>query len=274
MQTDKYVFLTYKCNNNCRFCSAGILKDNIYHEPETEYVFRRTKEIRKSTDEVVLTGGEPTIHKDFFKILNFTKRLDFRTIQIQTNGRMFSYKEFARKAGGKGIEFMVSLYGPEKVHDYLTRVPDSFNQTVKGIENLKKENQYVIGNVVVTKENYRHLPYLVELLVKLKVDRIQLCFVEPVGYAFVDDKIIPTLTEVCEHTHNAMERAENTGVILTTEGFPLCFMRGCESHASGIQSEEKVKSYMCKECKDLTVCEGIWKYYAMKYGFNELRPKK
>jgi hypothetical protein len=45
---------------------------------------------------VVLTGGEVTIRNDFLEIVAYAKKLGYESIQIQSNGRMFSSMEFCK----------------------------------------------------------------------------------------------------------------------------------------------------------------------------------
>ena len=51
---------------------------------------------RKECNGVVFTGGEPTIHDSIIESLKTAKKLNFETIQVQTNGRMFAYPDFCK----------------------------------------------------------------------------------------------------------------------------------------------------------------------------------
>lgn len=66
------------------------------------------------------TGGEPTIRKDFFQLLEFAGEQGFPLIRVITNGRMFAHKGFAEKTVSSGVrEFRFNLvsHRPE-IHDY------------------------------------------------------------------------------------------------------------------------------------------------------------
>ncbi|MCD7819715.1 MAG: radical SAM protein, partial [Lachnospiraceae bacterium] len=94
----------YACNNKCIHCV--IANQKIAAQKKYSYINRTTKEclqiIQDSKDngynDIVITGGEPTIRKDFFEILEFAKSLGM-SIYLQTNGRMFMNEEFAKKSG-------------------------------------------------------------------------------------------------------------------------------------------------------------------------------
>jgi len=76
---------------------------------------------------IVFTGGEPTARRDIFELINYARFLGFKVIQIQSNGRMFSYMDLCRfivKAGA--TEFSPSVHGyNEKTHDFLTSAKGS-----------------------------------------------------------------------------------------------------------------------------------------------------
>lgn len=124
-----------KCNNACIVCNQlGKKKE-----------FRPTQEIKEELESfanrktVWFRGGEPSLREDFFDIIGFAKYIGFKEIGIQTNGRAFAYRDFAEKAVNWGAtHFEIQLYGDTAAtHDAVTRVPGSFEQTMKGIRNLK-----------------------------------------------------------------------------------------------------------------------------------------
>lgn len=54
----------------------------------------------------------------------------------------------------------------------------SFDQTVEEIKKLNKNNQYIIGNVIITRKNYKHLSNIVKFLADSDVFHIQLTFLD------------------------------------------------------------------------------------------------
>lgn len=76
------------------------------------------------------------MNNNFFKIIKFAKEQGFK-ISLLTNGRMFSYKEYAKKVIKFIDEFEVILLGDEKTHNKITNT-ESYNQTIKGIKNLQE----------------------------------------------------------------------------------------------------------------------------------------
>src|SRR5437870_363492 len=86
----------YTCNSNCVFCVIG---DKLFTgDRPTGDVIEEMKLSRKTCDDIVFTGAEVTLRPDFFHLLEAARRLGYRNIQVQTNGRLFAYPEFCQKA--------------------------------------------------------------------------------------------------------------------------------------------------------------------------------
>ncbi|MCX6802527.1 MAG: radical SAM protein [Candidatus Diapherotrites archaeon] len=287
--------LGFKCNNNCLCCPAAdkkFLGDQDLASIKQEI----TLGFNEGSREVVLTGGEPTVRNDLLEIVEFCKSTGFEFIQLQTNGRMFSYEGFCKKLIEAGVnEFGPSLHGPNaKIHDYFTQSPGAFDQVVQGIKNLKELNQRVIINSVITKFNYRLLPETARLFVSLGVDQYQFVFPHLVGNAWKNaDLICPKKSEVEPFLKGGLEVGINAGIQVMVEAYPFCFLKGFEvcssdlymppadtADATGIRKDHhllrretgKVKHAKCKKCRFGLLCEGPWKEYIAKFDWDEFRP--
>lgn len=287
----------FSCNNNCRFCVQAHKKhlgDRTTEELKTEM----DKGRETGCEGIVFTGGEPTIRKDILKLVKYAKDAGFTTIQLQSNGRMFSYMDFVKKAVEAGVnEFSPALHGhtPE-IHDYLTRSSGAFDQVMRGIKNLKSMNQYILTNSVINKINYKNLPELTELLVSLKVNQFQLAFIHAIGNAWENfDLMVPKKSGVKPFVHKALDIGIKAGVDMMVEAYPFCFMKGYEKYCAerfmpsteirypdlfvedfekDRKSGGKKKFPQCKKCRFDQICEGPWKEYAEKFGVAEFIPVK
>lgn len=104
--------LTDRCNLSCPTC---------YAESSPEYGRHRTlEEINKMLDIVVesegspdvvqLSGGEPTLHPDFFAIMDLAKQKPIRHLMLNTNGiRIAKSRDFAQKLAGYMPQFEIYL---------------------------------------------------------------------------------------------------------------------------------------------------------------------
>ncbi len=85
-----YVYLTYRCNLHCIYCDDG--KGTSYPDKTVDYELgaddwlRVFKILRRETDGIIFTGGEPLVRDDLEYILAGTKKLGYRKVVLLTNG--------------------------------------------------------------------------------------------------------------------------------------------------------------------------------------------
>ncbi|NMB75147.1 MAG: radical SAM protein [Myxococcales bacterium] len=284
----------FACNNRCRFCVQGDKRERFGRRSENE-LRKILEQSRERYDGVVFTGGEPTLHPALVRLISEARRLKYRSIQIQSNGRMFAYRDLCMRLVEAGAnEFSPALHGHRaELHDFLTTVEGSFEQTVAGIRNLKHLGQFIVTNSVITRSNFRHLPQLAELLVDLGVDQYQLAFVHPVGTALSNfSSIVPRFEMIEPYVKAALDVGISSDKTVMTEAIPHCFMDGYEDYigerimpstrifdAEGVIDEYrryrlvegKAKGPPCEKCKRDDICEGPWREYPERYGWEEFR---
>lgn len=284
----------FTCNSNCVFCVIG---DKLFtgERPTTE-VIEELKLSRKTCDDVVFTGAEVTLRPDFLHLVQAAKRLGYRTIQVQTNGRLFAYREFCEKAIRAGAnEFAPSLHAPvAKVHDGLTRSQGSFVQIVEAIKNLKSLGQRVVTNTVASKQNVKLLPDLARLFIELKVDQFQIAFPHPTGHAATYfNAVVPKMKDLAPYLHEALRIGEEAGVSCMAEAMPFCMMSGHERFVSELfippteivydgfvvpdykrdrVDRGKTRFPQCATCRFEPMCEGPWREYPEMLGNDEFQP--
>lgn len=286
------------CNNRCAFCVQGRKREKLPAKSKKEVIDSLREAHKKGKREVVFTGGEPTLHPNFLELVAEAKKIGFETIQIQSNGRIFAYEDFCLKTIQAGAnQFSPSLHGATaKVHDFLTDAKGSFEQTVRGIKNLKKLKQYVLTNSVVTSKNYKTLPQLAELLIQLGVDQFQFAFIHILGTARENRSwIVPQKSRIMPFVKRGLDLGIRAGKKVTTEAIPFCLMRGyeqciaetnipktriydsdfvVEDYGTYRKNSGKAKGPRCVDCRFERVCEGPWKEYAEIFGWDEFKPVK
>lgn len=286
----------FACNNLCTFCVQGDKRERI--QPRTEEEMRRILlEERKNTNEVVFTGGEPTVHRDLLKVVAYAKSLGYRVLQLQTNARRLSHEPYLEAAIRAGInQVSPSLHGSTaEIHEAMTRAPGSFRQTVKGIEAVRRRGVMVITNSVVTQQNMTDLPALARTLVALDVQQIQFAYVHPEGTALREfELVVPKFRETMPYLHEALDIVAEAGITAFAEAVPYCFMHGHEAqvvesvipdtrvvdkpmiiadYTAYRLKEGKAKGPQCRECSFEPYCEGPWREYPDGYGWDEFVPR-
>lgn len=290
------VKLAFACNNRCEFCVQGN-KRELHGPRPTDQIYKDLEDGRqRGADAVVFTGGEPTLQASLFDGIRLAASLGYRTIQIQSNGRIFSHRPFCEKAIAAGAnEFALSLHGAQATtHEQLTRAPRSFRQVVSGIHNLTQMGQKVITNSVVTSSNYKELPALARLLVDLGVIQYQFAFVHILGTAAENSTwLVPRKSEIMPWIREGLDVGRRAGVRAMTEAIPYCFLAGYEDcvaeriiprtkvfdanvtlddYTTYRLTEGKVKGPNCHRCIYFEQCEGPWSEYPDQFGWDEFNP--
>jgi MoaA/NifB/PqqE/SkfB family radical SAM enzyme len=85
-------YVTHKCNLACSYCTQKE-PDVFSQELPTAETIRLMKRIRKETDSIVITGGEPTLRADIEELVE-AARFDckFRSLLLITNGTLLDRK--------------------------------------------------------------------------------------------------------------------------------------------------------------------------------------
>jgi len=298
------IFAGYKCNNKCIFCmnwDKRNIPDITTSEIKKEMVGARNR----GSTYLEMIGGETTMRPDIIEIISFAKDLGFETIMMASNGRMYSYKEFARKILEAGLNSIVfSIHGhTAELHDSLTQTKGSFKQLKKGIENIKKIKKELnlkisLGsNTCIVKQNYKYLPQIGQYIHDLGIDNAEFIFVDPNYGAAFDffNKLVPKISQIAPFVHRCLDIGKkNNTTHWHIRYVPLCYFTNYLDQISELQEVEtfktehiapdfynpdieksrksigRAKTIRCKRCLLYNKCEGIWKEYLKHYGDKEL----
>jgi MoaA/NifB/PqqE/SkfB family radical SAM enzyme len=240
------------------------------------------------------SGGEPTLRKDLLELASYAKK-KIRNIEIQSNGRMYYYKDYCERLIEAGVNvFVVSFYSPfEDVHDRIMGVKGSYGQTLQGLKNLIGLGQTVKINIVILKFNYDHLAALVRFLLDLGVKEFRFIYVTLEGNVLKNpDSIAVSMSKAAPYLMEALKIGTKKVPCHVYNMVP-CLLPGYEKNINDVMQSDtylrgpdfecsiddnrkkmKVKSPLCKECKYNKECYGVWKNYADFFGLKELKPVK
>ena len=140
--------LTYRCNERCIHCYLD-------HDDHGEMT---TAEIKDLLDEMAdagvfyltISGGEILMRRDFFEILEHARKRTF-SIKLKTNGILIREKE-ADRIKVLGVELVqISIYSHvSEIHDAITKLPGSLEQSIEAIRRLRAHGiQVIIANVLM-----------------------------------------------------------------------------------------------------------------------------
>lgn len=156
-----YLLITDKCNLNCIMCIRGRFKEEYMKFDEFKKYFDKenTSEI-----EIVITGGEPTLHPEFLNYIEYCSK-KFKKVLIATNGVINKYINDIKNI--ENLILQISLDGDREDHNKI-RGKNSFDKILKTIEKIEKNNlRYCIASVV-GEHNYQTIERLIPVLKQLK----------------------------------------------------------------------------------------------------------
>jgi radical SAM protein with 4Fe4S-binding SPASM domain len=165
--------ITTKCCLKCVHCYNQV----IQNRKEMDY-----RQICSVLDQLAdmgvlfvrLTGGEPLLHNDFWKIIEYTRKKEF-AVSISSNGALIT-GEVAKRLVANSISFVdLSIYGmDEPSYESTTGVKGIFRKAMNAIEQMKKEGLVFSLKTVAMRENFSQLEAFKKMAKKLKVKyRIQ-----------------------------------------------------------------------------------------------------
>ena len=204
------IALGLTCNNACIFCAQGELSAQRPGRPEVRLDDIEPNEV------VAFVGGEPTLDEELPALVRGADARGARRIIVQTNGRRFAYRAYARvmREASDKLGLDVSLHGSTAaMHDYHTQTAGSFQQTALGIRNARAEGIDVGVTTVITRSNYRHLVEIVHLVRGLGAKVIRFVLAERFGRAVeAADRIVAPLELVEPHLTRAVREAARFGL--------------------------------------------------------------
>ncbi len=137
--------VTDRCNLTCPTCYAESSPHFGRHRTleEIEAMLDAIVENEGQPDVVQISGGEPTVHPDFFKILDIAKKKPIRHLMLNTNGiRIAKDEAFVQKLSTYAPDFEVYLQFDSLQPHVLEKLrgENLVEVRTKAIENLNKFN--------------------------------------------------------------------------------------------------------------------------------------
>ncbi len=244
------------CNNNCIFCMEED-RDARYvtNSATTDNVVRYILDQNRDCEEVCFTSGEPTTNPRLPLWANWAKQHGVRRISVMTNGRALAYEQYTRRLVSAGMNrFYVSIHGhTQKLHEGLTRTPNSFEQTVGGLDEIAKLKRYGVElhtSTVVTKRNLPHLRDIYRFLREHGVDQVVFNVMQANGRANTYfDQIFPRYSEIANEAAAFLAEAQQhePRVEAFFVDIPLCTTTALPDYNRGY-----VESYVHYEPKGMT----------------------
>lgn len=133
--------VTDRCNLTCPTCYAGSSPTYGRHRTLEEIKKMMDAVVRneKEPDVVQISGGEPTIHPQFFEILDYAKTLPIKHLMLNTNGiRIAKEMDFVKRLKSYSPDFEIYLQ--------FDSFENSVLRTLRGAD-LRKIREQALANL-------------------------------------------------------------------------------------------------------------------------------
>ena len=167
-----YVVLSTKCNLRCSHCIRNFTEktSNELEYEDTKSIFDSIYKNNPKTH-LILTGGEPTLHPNFFPILSYAETL-FKNITVCSNG-VYSDDILKQIVTYSKSVVQISLDGTKEIHD-LIRGDGNFEKSINSIRQLTSHNILTTISTTVNKQNKHSILELGNILSKFKINKWQI----------------------------------------------------------------------------------------------------
>lgn len=178
--------ITEDCPCRCTFCDSYIKYNEVLKKQVISYEEWKSisdKLIGQGLQSVVISGGEPLLRPDVtLKLIKYLKANNVYVV-LNTSAVLFRKGNYVLleeviKAAPNLIVFSVDSSEAEK-HDENRNRHGLYEQVIESIKYLKSNSDVSVGiRTVITRNNYKELPEIIEIFGNLNVDCIKLTHIE------------------------------------------------------------------------------------------------
>lgn len=157
-----YLAVWYQCNQKCLGCPVN-QNENKDKSLTLEEIVAHLDAVSEQLQpgervEVTISGGEPTLHPDFFEILEVLKRFGFY-VALLTNADRFGNREFCdnflKHVDIARLTVVTTIHGSRKeIHEQQNGTAGSFERSIRGLQYLSFRGVNVSVKHCITAENY------------------------------------------------------------------------------------------------------------------------
>ncbi len=166
--------ITRRCNLKCIHCYSDSDAKTYPGELNWEQCVNVIDDLAQyEIPALLLSGGEPTIHPQFFDIAGYARSKGLR-LTLSTNGTLID-EEKAAKIKDLGFSYVgISLDGIGATHDYFRGREGAFDKAVQAFRNCKAVGQKVGLRLTLSRQNIDDLDQILDFIEREDIERV--CF--------------------------------------------------------------------------------------------------
>jgi len=245
--------LTNRCNMRCPICFANAGVTGKVCEGDYDQIVRQLQVLRDlrptPCTAVQFTGGEPTIHPDFLRIISTTKDMGFSHIQIATNGITLANEDFARKCVDAGLHTIYLQFDGvgDEPHKHTRNYPNLWSKKLKAIENCRRTGMKICLVPTILKGINDHQVKDIFNFAIENIDVISGISYQPVSFT---GRIDPTELKARRYTLGDLgnDIAEASGASALRDMFPLSVVVPLAQILEALSGKPKIRPSCHPDC--------------------------
>jgi len=245
--------LTNRCNMNCPICFANSGAVGYVCEPDYDQVVRQLQALRDlrpvPCTSIQFTGGEPTIHPDFLRIVETARKMGFSHIQIATNGLTMSDPGFVQNCAEVGLHTLYLQFDGvgEQAYKETRNFPGIWEKKLAAIENVRASGMKIcLVPTILKGVNDEQVGEVFRFAVD-NIDAVSGISYQPVSFS---GRIDPS--GVARHRYTlgdlAHDIANASGASLLRDMFPLSIVTPLAQILSAMTGDPKISPTCHPDC--------------------------
>lgn len=169
---------------NCRCVMCDIWRDERREQLTADEVERWAADwVRLGVRRVVLSGGEPLLHRDAWRLCTSLRTRGIAVTMLSTGVTLATHAEALVRHVD---ELVVSLDGPPEVHDAIRRIPAAFARLEAGTDEVRRHAPSfpIVARCTVQRANCHALDQTVGAARALRLSRISFLAADVSSEAF------------------------------------------------------------------------------------------
>lgn len=213
-----------KCSAKCRMCYY--LHEDLTSIFPLENMKNDLKKAKaRGNNYFDVTGGEPFLYSHIIELLNFGHKLGMRSCII-TSG--LSKESRTKDVLDTGIDdFLVSVHGTEKVHDFIVQVEGARKKQIRFMEQIRQRMKFRF-NCVISSMNQHEILDIAKFMSKWEPTIVNFINFNP-HRAWRDKNLaremVADLKIVMPQLDEAIDHLEEKSIGVNVRYYPMCKLK-------------------------------------------------